>query len=48
MAALAYPEFHQTGWARVPGVVDLIAVRKDHGKPLAGTKVGDALQIILI
>lgn len=30
------------------GVVDLIAVRKDHGKPLPGLKVGDALQIILI
>jgi hypothetical protein len=25
------------------GVVDLIAVRKDHGKPLPGTKRGDAL-----
>jgi len=30
------------------GVVDLIAVRKDHGEPLRGTKRGDALQIILI
>ncbi len=30
------------------GVVDLLAVRKDHRKPLAGTKRGDALQIILI
>jgi hypothetical protein len=30
------------------GVVDLLAVRKDHGKPIAGTKRGDALQIILI
>lgn len=30
------------------GVVDLIAVRKDHGEPLPGTKRGDALQIILI
>jgi hypothetical protein len=30
------------------GVVDLIAVRKDHGKPIPGTKRGDALQIILI
>jgi hypothetical protein len=26
----------------------MIAVRKDHGKPLAGTKLGDRLQIILI
>jgi hypothetical protein len=30
------------------GVVDLLAVRKDHGTPIAGTKRGDALQIILI
>ncbi|MGI8742436.1 MAG: hypothetical protein ACR2NN_07660 [Bryobacteraceae bacterium] len=30
------------------GIVDLLAVRKDHGTPIAGTKRGDALQIILI
>jgi hypothetical protein len=30
------------------GVVDLMAVRKDHGKPLPGTKRGDNFQIILI
>jgi len=30
------------------GVVDLLAVRKDHGRPIAGTKRGDGLQIILI
>jgi len=30
------------------GVVDLIAIRKDHGTPLPGTKRGDGLQIILI
>lgn len=30
------------------GVVDLIAVRKDHAEPMTGTKRGDALQIILI
>src|SRR5258707_819534 len=30
------------------GVVDLLAVRKDHGKPQRGTKRGDALHIILI
>lgn len=31
------------------GVVDLIAVRKDHGEPfLPGTRRGDTLQIILI
>lgn len=30
------------------GIVDLIAIRKDHGNPLHGTKRGDNLQIILI
>src|SRR6185503_1158149 len=30
------------------GVVDLLAVRKDHGQPIPGTKRGDALQLILI
>jgi hypothetical protein len=30
------------------GVVDLIAIRKDHGAPLPGTKRGDCLQMILI
>jgi hypothetical protein len=30
------------------GVVDLIAVRKDHSEHLLGTKRGDVLQIILI
>ncbi|MGH7176584.1 MAG: hypothetical protein ACREJC_04320 [Tepidisphaeraceae bacterium] len=30
------------------GVVDLLAVRKDHGDPLPGTKRGDNFQIILI
>jgi hypothetical protein len=30
------------------GVVDLLAIRKDHGKPIGGIKRGDALQIILI
>ena len=30
------------------GVVDLIAVRKDHGDPALGTKRGDLLQIVLI
>jgi hypothetical protein len=30
------------------GVVDLLAIRKDHGKPLLGTKRGDNFQIILI
>jgi hypothetical protein len=30
------------------GVVDLLAVRKDHSRPIAGTKRGDTLQIVLI
>ena len=30
------------------GVIDLIAIRKDHGEPLPGTKRGDVLQIVLI
>jgi hypothetical protein len=30
------------------GVVDLLAIRKDHGEPVHGTRRGDALQIILI
>jgi hypothetical protein len=30
------------------GVVDLLAIRKDHGEPVDGTRRGDALQIILI
>jgi hypothetical protein len=30
------------------GVVDLIAIRKDHGKPPNGLKRGDTFQIILI
>jgi hypothetical protein len=30
------------------GIVDLLAVRKDHGKPRFTMKRGDALQVILI
>jgi hypothetical protein len=30
------------------GVVDMIAIRKDHGSPPRGTKRGDVFQIILI
>lgn len=30
------------------GVVDLLAIRKDHGEPFGGIRRGDALQIILI
>lgn len=40
--------FSGVAGAESVGVVDLLAVRKDHGKPMRGTKRGDALQIILI
>jgi hypothetical protein len=30
------------------GVVDMIAIRKNHGTPRSGAKRGDALQIVLI
>ena len=30
------------------GVIDLIAIRKDHSEPIAGTKRGDCLQVVLI
>src|SRR5438128_10094086 len=30
------------------GVVDLLAIRKDHGQPVGGIRRGDALQIILV
>ena len=30
------------------GVVDLLAIRKDHRQPVGGIRRGDALQIILI
>jgi hypothetical protein len=48
-----YPRWHFVkfdgkGGSESTGVVDLIAVRKDHGEPVRGTKRGDALQIILI
>lgn len=48
-----WPHWHLLSFTGVEGresrgVVDLIAVRKDHGEPLRGTKRGDALQIILI
>ena len=29
-------------------MVDLLAVRKDHGRPVGGIKRGDAVQLILI
>jgi len=42
-------EFRGKGGGESVGIVDLLAVRKHHGKPIIpGTKSGDALQIILI
>jgi hypothetical protein len=40
--------FYGKGGSESVGVVDLLAVRKDHGQPIPGTKRGDASQIILI
>jgi hypothetical protein len=40
--------FYGKGGRESVGVVDLLAVRKDHGQPIPGIKRGDALQIILI
>ncbi len=40
--------FYGTAGGESVGVVDLIAIRKDHGIPLPGTKRGDTFQIILI
>lgn len=48
-----YPRWHFVkfdgkGGGESRGVVDLLAIRKDHSEPQTGTKRGDALQIILI
>jgi len=53
VASSPFPRWHLVtftghGGQESRGVVDMIAVRKDHGEPCAGTKRGDALQIILI
>jgi len=40
--------FWGAGGGESRGIVDLLAVRKDHGTPRRGTKRGDALQLILI
>jgi hypothetical protein len=41
--------FCGTSGSESVGIVDLLAIRKDHRKPkIGGTKRGDALQIILI
>ena len=53
VAGASWPRWHFVSFngphgGESRGVVDLIAIRKDHGPPCAGTKRGDALQIILI
>lgn len=40
--------FFGAGGGESCGVVDLLAIRKDHGRPGRGMKRGDALQVILI
>jgi hypothetical protein len=40
--------FYGRGDSESVGVVDLLAIRKDHGEPVPGIRRGDALQIILI
>jgi hypothetical protein len=53
LAAAPFPRWHLLTFAGLGGgesrgVVDLIAIRKDHGTPCSGTKRGDCFQIILI
>ncbi len=53
IADKSYPRWHFVtfdgkGGGESRGVVDLIAVRKDHAMPVTGTKRGDAFQIVLI
>jgi len=43
-----FATFAGPGGREARGVVDLIAIRKDHGTPRNGLKRGDALQIVLI
>jgi hypothetical protein len=40
--------FYGKSGAESAGIVDLMAVRKDHGEPYPGSRRGDCLQIILI
>jgi hypothetical protein len=40
--------FYGKSGAESAGVVDLLAIRKDHGEPLPGSRRGDCLQMILI
>lgn len=53
VARTPYPHWHLLSFCgpdggESRGVVDLIAIRKDHGMPSHGTKRGDAFQMILI
>jgi hypothetical protein len=53
VAAAPFPRWHLLtfagrGGGESRGVVDMIAIRKDHGDPYPGTKRGDLFQIILI
>lgn len=53
LAAAPFPRWHLLTFSgpqgrESRGVVDLIAIRKDHGTPRRGTKRGDCLEIILI
>ena len=53
VAASPWPRWHLLTFsgpngAESTGVVDMIAVRKNHGAPAIGTKRGDLLQVILI
>ncbi|MGD0788534.1 MAG: hypothetical protein ABR898_11165 [Terracidiphilus sp.] len=41
-------EFRGPNGGEAKGVVDLIAIRKDHSESGSGTKCGDKLQIVLI
>jgi hypothetical protein len=52
-AAAPFPRWHLLtfagpGGGESRGVVDMIAIRKDHSDPLPGIKRGDLFQIILI
>src|SRR5208337_4824464 len=53
VARTPFPRWHfltfaGPGGGESRGVVDLIAIRKDHASPRTGLKRGDAFQIILI
>lgn len=53
VARAPFPRWHLLTFAgpdggESRGVVDMIAIRKDHGDPLPGTKRGDAFQVLLI